>query len=72
MADSTRKGDAKSPDELGPVVSNAEDFSRDLRNESGTAQPTPPVYQTHLERENSEREATRLREERKHHEECGS
>ena len=71
MTDSTRR-DVKSPDDLEPVVPNAKDISRYPGNEAGTVQPTTAVSTDDIERENNEREARRLAEEKKHHEQCGS
>jgi hypothetical protein len=62
----------QSPENLEPVVPNAKDASKYPGNEGGTVQPTTVVWDSKVEAENVEREATRLAEEKKHHEECGS
>lgn len=62
----------KGPDDLEPVVPNAKDVSKYPGNEAGTVQPTTAVSKGDVERENDEREARRLSEEKRHHEECGS
>jgi hypothetical protein len=54
------------------LVPNAKDVSTYPGNEEGSVQPTTLINPNETERENAERERTRLEEERKHHEEIGS
>jgi hypothetical protein len=68
MTDNAKQG----PENLEPVVPNAKDASKYPGNEGGTVQPTTVVTDSKVEAENTDREATRRAEEKKHHEECGS
>jgi len=64
MVEGSKKG--KDSLQTEPLVPNAKDVSTYPGNEEGSVQPTTVTT------ESSERERTRLREERKHHEHGGS
>jgi hypothetical protein len=74
MTEEMVEGSAKGKDSLQTdhLVPNAKDVSQYPGNEEGSVQPTTVTTPGEMERENAERERTRLEEERKHHEEIGS
>jgi hypothetical protein len=54
------------------LTPNVKDVSSHPGNAEGSVQSTTVVAANEMERENTERERTRLEEERKHHEKIGS
>lgn len=70
MVEGSEKG--KNSLQTDHLVPNAKDVSTYPGNEEGSVQPTTVITPGEMERENVERERTRLDEERKHHKEMGS
>jgi hypothetical protein len=70
MVEGSEKG--KESFQADHLVPNAKDVSAYPGNEEGSVQTTTLATPSEVERKSDERERTRLKEERKHHEEIGS